>query len=245
MPSSINNYRKLIEEPWGKMFYDMIYKQLSLPENIRLNILDFGAGFCVASDYYAKNHIVTAVEPDIKMHKLRLNRHEYKLLTGSIEALGNISDCTFDIVLCHNVLEYVDDKEAVLTELVRLLKPKGRLSIVKHNLKGRILSDAVMKDNPQSALNYLNNDSDNSENMFGRRDTYTNDYLIKTLKPLNLICKNIYGIRTFFALSSNNDIKYSSDWYSNMLELEMKACNIDEFKNIAFFNHLIFEKESA
>lgn len=61
MPSSINNYRKLIEEPWGKMFYDMIYKQLSLPENIRLNILDFGAGFCVASDYYAKNHIVTAV----------------------------------------------------------------------------------------------------------------------------------------------------------------------------------------
>lgn len=45
MSSSIKDYRQLIEKPWGKMFYDMIFRQLSLPTNPSLNILDFGAGF--------------------------------------------------------------------------------------------------------------------------------------------------------------------------------------------------------
>lgn len=33
MPSSINDYRKLIEQPWGKMFYDALFRQLDLPEH--------------------------------------------------------------------------------------------------------------------------------------------------------------------------------------------------------------------
>ncbi len=31
-------------------------------------------------------------------------------------------------------------------------------------------------------------------------------------------------------------------WYINMLELEMQICNIDKYKNISFFYHLIFKK---
>lgn len=62
MPSTINDYRQLVEKPWGKMFYDMIYRQLSLPTNPSLNILDFGAGFCVTANHYAQHHRVTAVE---------------------------------------------------------------------------------------------------------------------------------------------------------------------------------------
>jgi hypothetical protein len=48
--------------------------------------------------------------------------------------------------------------------------------------------------------------------------------------------------RAFFGLSSNNEIKYIEEWYKAMLELEIKASTIDEFKKIAFFNHLIFKK---
>lgn len=52
----------------------------------------------------------------------------------------------------------------------------------------------------------------------------------------------MFGIRAFFGLSSNNEIKYSEEWYEPMLELETKASTMDEFKKVAFFNHLIFEK---
>ena len=43
MPSSINDYRQLIEQPWGTMFYDTLFRQLNLSEKHPLNILDFGA----------------------------------------------------------------------------------------------------------------------------------------------------------------------------------------------------------
>lgn len=241
-PNSIKEYRKLVEQPWGKMFYEMIYRQLYLPDDPKLNILDYGAGFCVTANHYAKQHNVTAIEPNAEMSDLKVNDNKYNFLSGGFDLLKSIPNNSYDIVICHNVLEYADNKSVILRELSRILKPGGKLSIVKHNLKGRIISDAVLKDNPKSALELLNNSFDNAINMFGNRDTYDNKFLLEFADNSGLICKNIFGIRTFFALSSNNKIKYTDEWYKNMLELEMKACNIDEYKNIAFFNHLIFTK---
>lgn len=244
MPDSIKKYRKLVEQPWGKMFYEMIYRQLHLPENVKLNVLDYGAGFCITANHYAEHYNVTAIEPNTDMSDLKVNDNKYTLLSGGFELLKDIPNDSYDVVICHNVLEYTCDKSDVFRELSRILKPGGRLSIVKHNLKGRIISDAVLNDNPESALELLNNDFDNAQNMFGNRDTYDNGLLLNLAVDLGLTCENIFGIRTFFALSSNNKIKYTDEWYKNMLELEMKVCSIDEYKNIAFYNHLIFTKDN-
>ena len=46
--------------------------------------------------------------------------------------ISAFADKTFDIIICHNVLEYVDDKAEVIKVLTRLLKQDGILSIVKH-----------------------------------------------------------------------------------------------------------------
>lgn len=241
MSNSIKDYRSLIEQPWGKMFYDLIFRQLNISKDSGLNILDFGAGFCVTANHYAKHHNVTAIEPSKDMYSLRIKENDYNLVTRGLDALTDIPDNAFDIIICHNVLEYVDDKELVLRELSRVLKPNGKLSIVKHNLYGRALSYAVLNDEPKLALDLLNNNFDNAKNMFGKRDTYSNEYLINLLAN-KMTLTDIVGIRTFFGLSANSEIKYSSDWYQSMLELEMKASEIDEYKKVAFFNHLIFKK---
>ena len=136
---------------------------------------------------------------------------------------------------------YVPDKERILTELANVLKQGGRLSIVKHNPAGRILAYSVFSDDPEAALVLLE-DGDHENNMFGKRDTYSNEYLIKQASKRGLSLEDRFGLRTFFGLSSNNDIKYTKKWYDNMLALEMKTCNLEEYKNIAFFNHLIFKK---
>ncbi len=117
MPSSKEDYRQLIDQPWGRMFYDMVLRQLDLSDDVPLRILDFGAGFCVTANHYAGHHKVTAVEP------------------------------------------------------------------------GKVL-----------------------------------------------------GIRTFFALSPNSNVKFTQAWYDKMLELEMKTCDVDKYKNVSFFHHLIFHK---
>ena len=87
MPGSVKDYRKLIEQPWGRMFYEMIYRQLSIPESPKLNILDYGAEFCVTANHYAKNHNVTAVEPnnDMRISEMqkRQSRRDLALKIGA------------------------------------------------------------------------------------------------------------------------------------------------------------------
>lgn len=250
MPSSIKDYRQMMEKPWGKMFYDMLFLQLdtfcnadSFLNEHPLNILDFGAGFCVTASHYATHHHVTAIEPSEEMLAFQLpGNKNYDCIHGGMEKLSEYKDNTFDLVLCHNVLEYVADREQVLQELTRVLKKDGTLSIVKHNLTGRIIASAVFSDDPGAALDLLGS-GDGEANMFGRRDTYPNDFLTELGGRLGLTLKDWFGLRTFFALSSNNEVKFSDKWYENMLTLEMKTCQLDEYRNISFFHHLLFRKK--
>lgn len=59
------------------------------------------------------------------------------------------------------------------------------------------------------------------------------------------VLTDTYGIRNFFGLSQNNEIKFNKEWYEEMLELEAEAGQIEGYKKIANFNHLIFEKRYA
>ncbi len=239
---TIKDYRNMVEQPWGKMFYDMIYEQLNIPSDKRIRILDFGAGFCITADHYAGDHEVVAVEPNEEMYSLRVEESDYTLITQGPDYLKTVPDNSFDIALCHNVLEYVENREEILKQLARVVKPEGLLSVIKHNLFGRVMGSAVLGDDPKAAMDLLNEVSEDS--MFGSRSVYSNEFLIDTLSH-EMILSDSYGIRVFFGLSSNNEIKYKNEWYQSMLSLEIKASTIDEFKKIAFFNHLIFKKKDA
>ncbi len=229
-----------MEQPWGRMFYDLIYRQLKLSDDKRKKILDFGAGFCLTAGHYAKHHDVTAVEPNEEMRSLRL-AGDYTLVERGIDYLSDVEENSFDIVICHNVLEYADNKEEILKQLVRVLKPGGMLSVIKHNLPGRVMALAVMSDDPGAAMDLLKNE-DEENSMFGNRSVYSNEELVSFLGT-EMELTDTFGIRTFFGLSSNNEIKYGDEWYQPMLELESKVCTMEEYKNIAFFNHLIFQKK--
>ena len=112
--NSINDYRKMVDEPWGKMFYEMIFKQLNIQNDKRIRILDFGAGFCITANHYAKNHEVIAVEPNEEMYSLRVEENEYTLITQGLDYLKTVPDNSVDVVICHNVLEYVENKKEIL-----------------------------------------------------------------------------------------------------------------------------------
>lgn len=242
MPSSKEDYRQLIDKPWGRMFYDMVFRQLDLSDDVPLRILDFGAGFCVTANHYAAHHKVTAVEPDEEMRKLRVRKLPFELINGDIETMSSYEEGTFDIVLCHNVLEYAPDRKRIVCGLARVLKQGGIFSVVKHNLAGRILASAVFSDDPEAALALLEG-GDRQNNMFGQRNTYEDAFLTELGQECGLELKKVFGIRTFFALSQNNNIKFTQAWYDKMLELEMKTCDVDKYKNLSFFHHLIFQKK--
>jgi len=237
----IKNYFELVGKPWGRMFYDLIYLQLNIPETPKLRILDFGSGFGICSNHYAQHHEVTAIEPNADMISLRFCDNQYKQLHGGIEILSQFN-AEFDLVLCHNVLEYARNQEDISTELAKTLNPGGRLSVVKHNTYGRVMASAVFEENPEKAINLLDDVKTDQRSSFGDRFLYSEKDILFWADKNELTLTSQYGIRTFFALTQNNDIKFDAGWYGKMLELEYKACNIDEFKKIAFFNHFIFQK---
>ena len=51
---------------------------------------------------------------------------------------------SFDLILCHNVLEFVDDPPSVLRSVARTLRPSGIISILVRNQTGEVLKSALV-----------------------------------------------------------------------------------------------------
>lgn len=239
---NVKDYVDLVKAPWGRMFYDLLFMQLNIPRTTRLNILDFGSGLAVTANYYAEWHNVTALELNPEMIENRHKENKYNQINGGVDKLANFQTDSFDYVLCHNVLEYIEEKEPVISELMRLLKPGGIFSIIKHNRVGRVFHSAVFWNDPQKALSLLDSHANDKSNYLGTQYIYSNADVAEWAEEYGGKIEAIYGMRMFWALGQDNSVKYTDDWYKNMLMLESKVASIDEYKNAAFFNHLLIIK---
>lgn len=230
--------RELAELPaWERLFKKIVWAQLG---DIRGRyILDFGSGEGITANHFAANNHVVAVEPSEEMLSGRWADFEYRQIQGDITKLSAFEDNTFDMILCHNVLEYIEDKKSILDELHRVLKPRGVLSIVKHNRAGRVMQMAVLLDALEKA-NELLDGKDGTASQFGAIRYYEDDMISKWTPGLKYI--DCFGIRTFWDLQQNQEKHNSEKWQSGMMQLEMRVSQIDEYRSIAFFHHVLFTK---
>ena len=138
---------------WERLLKRIVWKQIGdLKDKY---ILDFGSGEGASADHFAKENKVVAIEPWEEMLKYAWKDNEYRQIVGDVKALSEFPDNTFDAIICHNVLEYIDDKEEIVKELARVLKPEGFISIVKHNRNGRVMQMAVLLDDFEKANDLL------------------------------------------------------------------------------------------
>ncbi len=232
---NIQGYLDTVNAPWGELFYKLVW------HNINCNgkkILDFGSGFGVTADYFAQSNDVTAIEPNEEMLKHRFCTNKYSQILGGIDLLRKMPNQSYDMIICHNVLEYLDCRTELLCEFSRVLKYDGFVSIVKHNKPGKIMQKAVFEYKINEAFELIHNGNTVSAN-FGIINEYDNYELEKYCEGLFYLDK-IYGVRMFFALQ-RNEIKKEPDWISNMYNLECATEEIPEFRNIAFFHHIILK----
>lgn len=232
---NIRGYLDTVNAPWGKLFYELVWHNINCEGK---RILDFGSGFGISADFLAKKNDVTAIEPNEEMLEHRFCSNEYHQLKGGMEELKKISDQYFDVIICHNVLEYLEDRDELFNEFQRVLNPDGFLSIVKHNKAGKIMQKAVFEYKVNEALELIRHGNAISVN-FGTINEYENHELEQYSKGSFRIEK-VYGVRTFFALQ-RNELKVEADWFSSMYQLECAVEEISTFRDIAFFHHVILK----
>ena len=233
---NIQGYLEYVHAPWGKLFYKLAWHNIECKGK---SILDFGSGFGITADHFAEYNNVIAVEPNKEMLKHRFADNHYEQINGGIEALKDMPSQSFDVIICHNVMEYLNNREELLFEFNRLLKTDGFISVIKHNRAGKIMQKAVFEYNIDEALKLLENGNTESVN-FGTINEYDDNELEKYCKGMFKIHK-IYGLRIFYALQ-RNELKTGDEWFSDMYALECRAEEIPEFRDIAFFHHVILRQ---
>lgn len=227
-------------QPWEALMKRMVWSQLGDVRGQR--ILDFGSGLGLTADYLAERNEVIAVEPSDEAIAGRSHEHEYVQLRGSVEQLKRLADESFDIIICHNVLEYAEGREAIVGEFERLLKADGYISLVKHNRAGRVMQMAVLLNDFERAHALLDGCDDLSADYGGIR--YYCDSDIARWRP-KLVISKVMGMRTFWDLQQHQDVQRDAKWQDDMLRLEMRVSSIKEYIDIAFFHHLIVTKRRA
>lgn len=239
MSSNINvkGYLDTINQPWGQLFYQLVWHQLEYKGK---RILDYGSGFGITSNHLALNNDVIAIESNMEMLEYRYCINEYTQIMGGIEKLKEIPDCSIDIVVCHNVMEYIDNRKEIMNEFIRILNTDGLISIVKHNKVGKIMQKVVLEYKVDEAIELINNGKIESVN-FGLINEYDNSELESYCED-KLVIDKIYGIRTFYALQKN-ELKSDPNWISNMYKLECMVVEKKEFRDIAFFHHIILKNK--
>ena len=233
----IQQYKQMLEQPWGKIQYEITFAQLVHLKNKK--ILDFGSGLGLVSQFLSENNEVVAIEPEKEMLFAYPN-HTYEKILGSLEQVKKFEAESFDIVLCHNVLEYIEEnnRENYLSELKRVLKQDGKLSIIKHNQVGKIMQAVVFSNDVDQALDLLKGNEFRSVS-FNAGTTYTIDKLLEMSK-MKLV--KYQAIRTFYSLQMN-EVKTQDKWLEKMTEMELAVCDLYPYKDISFLQHVWLMKD--
>ncbi len=237
MSDSLRQYKEYIETPWGRLFYRVVQAQIGNLSG--LDILDFGSGFGVTAGHYAAKNNLIAVEPNAEMTAQIPFDCGYRLIMGDVTVLKQFPDESFDYIFCHNVLEYVPDckREEIFMEFKRILCGNGRISVIKHNPKGRVMQKVVCENRTEEAAEILKNGCCMSQS-FGEISYYDIEKLAESC-DMKIVKK--LGLRTFWGLQSN-DFKYAPDWLDKMTEMELLTAEDVDFAAISFFNHFFIEK---
>lgn len=222
---------------WELLQKQMTWEQLSWIHGLK--VLDFGSGNGDTASYFAAENEVTAIEPSKEMLNERNEENAYHQICGSLDALKKMEKEAFDVILCHNVFEYATEREEVMKEFARILKKGGTLSILKHNKPGRVMQMVVLLNNFKHAEELLEGDDGNSA-VFGSIHYYDDEELLTWSDSFHI--KEIFGMRTFWDLQQNQEIQKDEAWRKEILQLEQKVSTIEEYRQIAFFHHVILEK---
>jgi len=144
-----------------------------------------------------------------------------------------------DVVLCHGVLEHVDDTAAALASIAEVLRPGGTLSLLVSQRHAAVIARA-MAGHFQQARALL--DDDSAATSVGGRGTgrrFTRDELTATLAAAGFSIDTVHGVRVFADLVPGSLLDLEPGAAAALVDLEQAVAERSEYLPLATQLHVI------
>ncbi|MER6624502.1 MULTISPECIES: methyltransferase domain-containing protein [unclassified Streptomyces] len=199
----------------------------------RLRVLDVGMGRGAQALRLARaGHQVTGVEQDAAMIAAAREalagepegiRERMRIVEGAAGETGvHFLPGSFDVVLCHGVLMSVEEPDALLAALARMLAPGGMLSLLVRNGDAPAMRAGLCGD-WAGALAAFDTES------------YRLKRLTSTLAGIGAPLHTWYGVRVFTDTAADDAVPDDLD---ALLALEDRAGRTDPYRGVAALLHL-------
>jgi S-adenosylmethionine-dependent methyltransferase len=255
--SGAHKYAAYLETPEGRLRSDLTFANLEdflAPRaNNSLCALDIGCGTGAAAVRLAHLGIhVTLLDSSMEMLDIAqcMGREagvtgKLTLKQGDAAQLASLFHAgSFDVILCHNVLEYVEDPEAVLRAAAGALRDKSALlSILVRNQAGEVLKAAIQSGDLAAAEKSLTAEWGEESLYGGRVRLFTGRGMRDMLSAASLAISAERGVRV---LADYFPPKISrSDDYQRIFHLERKLGSRHEFIAVARYTQYLAGAQSS
>jgi S-adenosylmethionine-dependent methyltransferase len=246
-----SKYAAYLETPEGRLRLDLAFANLQefLPQSSQsLFALDLGGGTGATAVRLARLGVhVTLLDSSLEMLDIakRVAQEagvveKIALKHGDAAHAGELfAGQLFDVVLCHNVLEYVECPGAVLKDSSRLMRrdPPALLSILVRNRAGEVLKAGILAGNLESAERGLDANWGVESLYGGRVRLFTPDELVAMSKEASLEVIAQRGVRVLADYLPPHISREAE--YERIFELERSLGQRPEFAAIARYTQCL------
>lgn len=250
--SAADKYLAYLQAPEGRLRLDLALSNLEefLPTHLpnhSLHALDLGCGTGALAARLARLGIsVTLVDSSRAMLDIaERTAFEAQVIKQIVLIHGNATEVakltraqSFDVVLCHNLLEYVDDPSAVLRGAARALRDSSAiLSVLVRNQAGEVLKAAIQGGDLAAAETAMSAE-------WGQESLYGGPVRLFTYNSLQALLE-----AASLALAAERGVRIIADYlppgvsrtkdYERILKLERQLGRHAEFAAVARYRQWI------
>jgi len=248
----IEQWRQELTFPWHKLKYRLTEFNLAkhLPKQ-NLHILDAGGGTGVDSLAFAQQgHQVDIVDYSKEMlaeAKKQCDavgiQAQVRLHHADVSEIPRLfPNEIFDVVLCHNVLPYVDDVTSLLRNLLKPLKKGGLLSLIGFNRFARVYMAAFLRNNLVDAVAQIDARTVHGIVFDTPLTHYSAAEISAMLTATNWQIDQDYGLLCVTSYWGDNERKYDPAIYAQLEQLELALTDKHPYKLLASYYQIIARK---